>query len=574
MLSRRDSRVVPGARQGRLVRRARAGAEARLLTLCQEAWEFVLECDPIEASAVGGGSHDARLPNIAPDALDAAIARARQLLTHARAIPLDELSSRGRVTRTVLIAQLEAVIDRAELREHAWLVDPIWGPQIWLPHLGRTTQLRTVEDTARYIARLQSVGPYLDQHVANLRQGAAQGLIAPSTHITRVIRQIDELLAIPLECDALVVADLSHAAKNVVRAVVRPALARYREFLAKELLPRGRLAFGLGALPGGGAMYDAQVRRHTTQTMTAAQLMECGTRELERVLHETRALVARLLPGKDFDNVRRILGQPPYVFSTRDAVENAARAAIDRARGRLAAAFRQMPVAPLDIARIQPHAESDAPDGFYQPADRDKTRSAVYYVNTHRPETRARYTAEALAFHEAIPGHHLQIAFAYDLEDVPDIQRHAAPLGFLEGWAVYAERLADELDLYSGEIDRLGMMALDLWRTARLVVDPAIHVLGWDRDRAVAFLLANTLTTSECAARDVDRYACWPAQGLAYKVGQLTILELRAETQRRLGARFDVREFHEQVLGNGAVPLGVLKDEIDRFCRSKQESTP
>jgi uncharacterized protein (DUF885 family) len=278
------------------------------------------------------------------------------------------------------------------------------------------------------------------------------------------------------------------------------------------------------------------------------------------------ALGRRVFGTDDFAAIQaRLRGDRALYFDTREEIEAKARQALERAQASLPAWLGRPPRTPCVVKRVEPFEEKDTYIGYYRQPAVDGSRPGAYHVNTYAPKTRPRFEAEVLAFHEAIPGHHVQIAIAQELVGIPEFRRHLGVTAFVEGWALYTERLADELGLYSGDVDRLGMLSFDAWRASRLVVDTGIHSLGWSRARAIAYMRENTFLADNNIDNEVDRYIDWPGQALAYKLGQREVLALRREAERRLGARFDLRAFHDVLLGNGAVSLAVLKDVVARW---------
>jgi uncharacterized protein (DUF885 family) len=319
-------------------------------------------------------------------------------------------------------------------------------------------------------------------------------------------------------------------------------------------------------MPNGAECYRARIRRHTSRDDAPQRIHELGLSEMARIRAEMETLSAVLFPGKKLEDVLTMLRDDmKYGFTTRDEVERAAVTAVERARARLPEVFSVLPKAPVVVERLEAHAEKDSPMAYYRHASLDGKRPGAYLVNTYMPEERPRYTAEVLAFHEAVPGHHLQVSIAQELEGLPDFQKNAGTTAFVEGWALYTERLCDEMGLYSGDLDRLGMLSFDAWRAARLVVDTGMHSLGWTRQQAIDYMVANTASTVPDITNEIDRYITWGGQALAYKIGQVEILRLRERAKRELGDAFDLREFHRRVLRNGAVPLGVLAEEIERW---------
>ncbi len=260
-------------------------------------------------------------------------------------------------------------------------------------------------------------------------------------------------------------------------------------------------------------------------------------------------------PGRWTTSIAALREDPALGFATRDEVYRSAVTALERAQAAVPSWFGRLPAARCEVVRMGPHEEEHGTIAYYRGPAPDGSRPGQFYINTAEPRTRRRYEAEALAYHEAVPGHHLQIAIGQELDGLPEFRRHLGPTAFFEGWGLYTERLADEMGLYTGDLDRIGVLSFDAWRAARLVVDTGMHALGWSRDRAIAFMADHTALASNNIANEVDRYIGLPGQALAYKTGQLEMLRLRGAARARLGARFDIRDFHDALLGQGAIPL-------------------
>jgi uncharacterized protein (DUF885 family) len=307
------------------------------------------------------------------------------------------------------------------------------------------------------------------------------------------------------------------------------------------------------------------IRAHTSLEISPKELHEIGRREVKKIRDEMALLGEKVFATPDWDViVGRLRSDPSMHFANRDGVEAKAREALKRAAEAMPKAFGVLPRAECVVKRMEEYEEEDSTIAYYREPTPDGSRPGAYFINTYQPETRPRYEAEALAFHEAIPGHHLQIAIAQELEGVPDFRRHQGFTAFVEGWALYSERLADEMGLYTSDVDRMGMLSYDAWRACRLVVDTGMHALGWSRQQAIDYMVGNTALAENNIANEVDRYITWPGQALAYKVGQLEILRLRQETEKALGDRFDLRWFHDRVLENGAVSLAILREHLEK----------
>jgi uncharacterized protein (DUF885 family) len=547
--------------------------------LADRYWEEHLRDDPLKATEVGDRRFDDRLPDLHPEA----VARRRQRLVDlaGRVADLDAsgLNEAEATTHDALSHELQsdlALID-ADLSRHT--VSPGGGPQVELLSLADYQAADTPQAREAMLARWHAMGPWIDDHVANLERGLRDGAVGVRMLVSRTISQLDELLARPdLDWPLLGPAEqpdldpgerdaFGRGLLDAVTRTVHPAFARYRDFLARRIAPaaRGDDRPGLMHVPGGEAAYAALARAHTTTPLTPGEIHEIGLREIDRIDAELRSLgAAQLGTGSLPETLDRLRGDPALHFRTREEVAGVAQASLDRANAAVPAWFGRLPSTPCAVVPMLPHEEEHSTIAYYRDPALDGSRPGRYYINTSAAETRPRYEAEALAFHESVPGHHLQVALAQELSDLPAFRRHGRATAYVEGWGLYAERLAHEMGLYSGELDLFGIASFDAWRASRLVVDTGMHALGWTRDQAMGFMLQHTALAPNNIANEVDRYIAWPGQALAYKIGQLELLRLRAEARERLGDRLDIRAFHDAVLTAGPLPLSTLRRVVER----------
>jgi uncharacterized protein (DUF885 family) len=546
-----------------------------LRPLADAFWEDVVRDHPAWATVLGDHRYDDRLANISPAAIAAAVARDRATLDAARAIDPTGLAPRERVTRQMLIDVLEGLIAVTETGVHEWAVDPQGGPQTVFPDLVEFQVVTTPEDGRNLIARWRAMGPHLDQAIANLRRALADGRLEVDKPVERVIDELRGIEAHPVADWRLAEPakaphedwpprDLAAFRAGVLAAVgevVIPAFRRYREVLEHEILPAARPSTqpGLQHVPGGAEAYRAHIRYHTSLDLDPVDVHETGRREIARIDAAFVELGGRLLGTTDLASTLAALRTDPALrFSTADEVFDTAQRSLERAQAETPKWFGRLPKAACEVVRIPEHSEVHQTIAYYAWPALDGSRPGRYYINLYAPETRPRYEAECLAFHEAVPGHHLQIAIGQELDGLPAFQRLLGATAFVEGWGLYTERLSEEMGLYSGELDRFGILSFDAWRAGRLVVDTGMHALGWTRQEAIDYLHDHTALGDNNIENEVDRYITSPAQALAYKIGQLEILRLRAEAEARLGTRFDIRDFHDVVLGNGAISLPTL----------------
>jgi len=553
-----------------------------LAALAAEYWDHHLETHPIEATVLGDRRFDDRVPDVTPPARARDATWLEAMRARVRGVDPAALAAPDRVTRAALLGELENDLAWNACALEEWSADPMDGPQVALQNLGELQPVATVAQAHAMVARWQRLGGLIDEIAANHRRSLTAGKVSPRRVLERVIGQLDSLLATPdpgwaiLRPIAVAHTDWPNAEQawfraELPRAVatsIRPAFQRFRDLLANESLPRARDGehVGLAAVPGGRECYAKLIQVHTSLPASADELHRFGVEEVARVREQMRTLGQTVLRTNDLAEIqRRLRTDPALFFSSAQQIEDKARAALGRAQAAMPRWFGTLPRVTCVVKRVEPYEEKDTTIAYYREPAIDGSRAGTYYVNTYAPTTRPLYEAEVLAFHESVPGHHTQIALAAELGGVPEFRKHAGVTAFVEGWALYTERLADEMGLYSGDLDRMGMLSFDAWRASRLVVDTGMHAMGWGRQRAVDYMLENTALTPNNIDNEVDRYIATPAQALAYKVGQREILRLRAEAERRLARRFDIRAFHDVLLQNGGLSLPVLRAEVEAW---------
>ena len=555
-------------------------ARTRLLDIARRYWEERLAADPVYATALGDRRFDHALRDDTPDAIARERARVATLLEEAHAVVPEELADADRLTLTALKADARGVLDYLDAGLEAWAVDPLAGPQVQFFNIESFQPVRTPDEGRAMVERWRAMGAWFDSHAAVLRDEVSAGRVAVRDPVEKVIDQVEFLLGQPVDDWTLLkplrvdrpdwtdaqrtafAADLTEA----VRDVVRPALERYHGALRDEVLPRARPSDspGLVHIAGGSDAYRRLIRFHTSLDVSPEELHATGLAEVERINAEMLELGGSVLGEDDRAAIlHRLRTDPALYFATPDEVQRKAEESLARATAAIPDWFGRLPRAACEVVPVPEHEAKHSTIAYYRQPAADGSRPGEYYINTSEPESRPRYEAEALAYHEAIPGHHLQLAIAQELTELPDFRRFAGVTAFIEGWGLYTERLSDEMGLYSSDLDRIGILSFDAWRACRLVVDSGMHALGWTRRQAIEYLLANTALAENNIVNEVDRYITWPAQAVAYKTGQLEILRLRDEAGSRLGGGFDIRAFHDAVLGNGALPLAALREVVE-----------
>ena len=538
--------------------------------------------EPIFATALGDRRFDGRLADISPEGRSRIKKQYQTVVSLSNAIPQRGLSDADLLTRTALIFDSGSALDYYSCDLEDWIVDPLQGFQVELMSLESFQPVRTVEEGLAMVQRWRAIGPFIDRHIANLRTGAEGGRIAVRVGVEKVIDELQDLVAKPDDGWALLRPltvehgdwskgereSFREGLQKAVRESARPGFERYLKFLISEILPNARPQGkpGIMHVPGGAGAYAKLIHVHTSLDLTPEELHQTGLREVARINKEMEALGEKVFGVSDRKEIlKRLRTDPSLYFSTRDEVAAKAETALARANASTSRWFGRLPRTLCEVVRMEEHEEKHSTIAYYRPPAADGSRPGRYYINTFAPETRPKYEAEALAYHESVPGHHLQVAIAQELEGIPEFRKNSGVTAFVEGWGLYSERLAEEMGLYSSDLDRIGILSYDAWRACRLVVDTGMHAMGWTREQAIDFMLENTALAKNNIINEVDRYITWPGQALAYKTGQLEIIKLRREAEARLGARFDVRKFHDVLLGNGALPLTALRQTIGNY---------
>lgn len=463
--------------------------------------------------------------------------------------------------KQALDSSFENRVCEAEL----WNVDQMGG---WQTLYGQLAQMQPIDSPQlqeQALARFRGIALYVDREIANLREGLRQGYSAPTGNVQKVIAQMDGFAApsspyfSPAERTSA--APFASTWREMVTTVIVPAFRKYGAFLRDEYLPRARETVAVSALPNGGACYRARLYDMTTLRLTPDDVHRTGLEELERIKKEERAIAGRLFRTADLDAAFAALDAPDRKWQDRDAVIAHARAAAARAAGAMPGYFGRLPKTAVIVSPV-PAVEEPTTSDRYLPGTVDGKRPGEYQANLGRWVGLRKGDLEAVVFHETIPGHHLQVMLSLERPGAHLITKLVSASAFTEGWGLYAERLADEMQLYGGDVDRLGMWQSRAFRAARLVVDTGLHAFGWPRQRAIDFMMALHLGSHEEIASEVDRYIIWPGQATAYMTGALEIERLRDETQERLGDRFDLRRFHDTVLEDGALPLPMLREKL------------
>ena len=564
----------------------RPDARATLTDIAADYWTEQMRHAPTWATSLGDRSRDGALGRASGSEEDRHIRSLRGFAGRLGQVDRKELTTDDQITAEMLAFVLKRDVETNEAcRPRLWVVDQLSGPQTTFPELPNIHTVATAKQGRDLLARYLQVDEYFRDVIAGLREGLSAGLVAPRINVERVIRQLREMLATPVALGpfiAPVFAAVEGAAMPkglgepwkaqmlaAVEQSVNGGLRAYATFLEGEILPRARQDVGVNALSIGATCYAASIRAETGVELTPDQVFALGESEVARIENEMAALV-KTGGGELSAYLKSISARQDQYLPDAASLLDYNRELMARAMRALPRAFGNLPKTVIEVKAIEGFRDKDAPAAYYYQAPQDASRPAYYYVNTNRPDTRLLYKMPALAFHEAVPGHHLQISLSNENMSLPAFQREMGLTAFVEGWGLYAEGLADELGLYRTPDEKLGQLSYEMWRAVRLVVDSGLHAKGWTRQRAIDYLVAHTGHRVEEATNEIDRYITWPGQALAYKIGELEIRKLRARAHKALGEKFDLREFHDTLLGHGAVTLETAGHLVDGWVAKRK----
>lgn len=565
-------------------------ADLGLRSLLNDQWEDAMRRSPTWATSLGDHRYDSLMPATGPEANTRAIAARTGFLARAHALTLTTPATESdRLTFALFTEKLETDEATDICHTEQWELSARSSPIVDINGLAEAMDIKTPQDAQNYLARLHASPVYLDGAIANLRAGIAAGRTPTEASARLALKQVNDQLE--LANDGWSVAapgraphpDWSDADRAALHLGVdtaipelRAAYARFRDFLVNEELPAARPEShaGLLYLPDGDACYKALIRSETTLPLDPADVHQTGLDALASIHAEMLTLGKNLFGTTDLPSLlKRLRTDPSLYFTTGAEIQAAAESCLARSTAAIPRFFGRLPKASCTVKPIPDYEAPYTYIAYYNPMvpgapGEAAERGGEFRINLSSPTTRARFEMEVLTWHESIPGHHLQIAIAQELPEMPAFRKNLENTAFTEGWALYTERLADEMGLYTGDLDRMGMLSFDAWRATRLVVDTGIHAQGWTREQAQEFMLDNTALAPNNIANEVDRYITWPGQACAYKIGQIEIWKLRHEAEQKLGPKFDLKTFHDVVLAQGSVTLPVLRQQVEAWVGS------
>ncbi|MFP5373947.1 MAG: DUF885 domain-containing protein [Gammaproteobacteria bacterium] len=568
-----------------------AAAKAqRLDRLYEQYWEELLERNPLQATFQGDPRYNDRLPNfLTAEHRERSEDFTRKWLARIEAVGPQGLTGQDLLSYQIFVRNAKDALEGTRFPGWKQPINQFYNLASTVVQLGSGTSaqpFKTVKDYDNWRKRAANIPPIFDQAIANMRIGMADGVVQPRPLMEKVIPQLDALIKpraedtlfwmpirnMPADIPAADKARITAEYRTMIEAELLPAYRELRAFIADEYMPATRTTHGMAALPDGKAWYAYNARNSTTTDLTPDQIHRIGLDEVARIhgLIKTEVMDEVGFKGSLQEFFDFMESDPRFQFESEEALLAYYRSLEDKVNVHVPKLFSLTPKAGFEIRPVEPFRAQSAAGGSYMRPSEDGSRPGVFYVNTYDLPSRQTWDAEDLFLHEAIPGHHFQLALQQELTGLPKFRRFGGETAFSEGWGLYSESLGKDLGLYTDPYNYFGYLQNELWRAIRLVVDTGLHSKGWTREQVIAYMLENSATAETPAISEAERYMAIPGQALAYKIGELKIQELRAKAEAELGPRFDIREFHAEVLKDGSVPLDVLEDKIERWIKSQK----
>ena len=554
--------------------------------LVDEMWEFSLKEYPLNATSYGDHRFNDRLRQLSLADCERRIEAVKGFIGRLKEIDREQLSESDRINYDILLRIKAEEVTEYEFGDHLMPITQRHGFHITFPELPKDVPLDSLEDYENYLSRLRAFGDFADGHIELMREGIARERSLPAvamegwetsvdTHIVDQPQQsllYEPFLEFPVGVSEKEHQRLREAAVAAISESIVPTYERFRKFMTEEYVPAMRDSVGISAVPGGREYYRHRVRKYTTLDVTPEQVHQTGLAEVKRIRGEMDKIIKQVKFDGDFAAFTEFLREDPQFYAeTKEELLKEVSFTLKSMDGKLPDMFGRLPRTPYGLKEIPDYIAPRTTSAYYQRPSGDGTRAGFFFINTYNLKSRPLYMMEALSLHEAVPGHHLQLALQQEIEDMPNFRRFNGFTVFVEGWALYSERLGLEAGFYEDPYSDFGRLTMEIWRACRLVVDTGIHYFGWTRPQAIEFLRDNSAMSMHNIQAEVDRYITWPGQALAYKTGEMKIRELRAQAETELGENFDLRGFHDVVLGSGAVPLDILEANVSDWVQSKKE---
>ena len=542
-------------------------------------WGFILKEYPLSATYLGDHRYDGLLEDASENAFYRRVGQSKKYLDQLRSIKKPSLKP-DLLNYELFERELEDNLEAAKFRPYLTPMTQQSGLQIDIPELVTYHPFMSLSDFKNFSSRLRALPRLVDQVIQSMRTGIQARIVLARVTAEKIVPQLEANIVrdpkkldlyksvenLPPGIDSNEAHRLKSDVDEAIQQSVVPAFEKLLFFFKEEYLPACRTDVGIWSLPDGNERYGYMVRHYTTTSLSPDEIHDLGLKELSRIHREMREIVDQIgFKGSLQDFISSLRRNRSLYNTSADELLEGFKKILQKMDEKLPSLFGRLPKAKYGFREIEAFRAEAAPDAYYYRPPEDGSRPAYFYVNTFRPEQRPKYTMEVLAYHEAVPGHHLQLAIQQELTNLPKFRRHGGYTAFIEGWGLYSEELPRLVGFYKDALSDFGRLSFDAWRAARLVVDTGIHHKRWTRERAIQFFLENTALSELNIASEVDRYIAWPGQALAYKIGQLKISELRDRAEKVLGPRFDIRRFHDELLGDGALALDVLEGKMQNW---------
>jgi uncharacterized protein (DUF885 family) len=563
-----------------------AARRVELRDALEQEWQYTLRTNPELATGIGDPRYNDRWSDYSAAAQEQQTEHAREEIRVFETIDTTGFPEQEVLNKTLMLRQLREAVEEARFKDWEMPVDQMNGIQLGIPGLMTQMPLKTVKDYENYVARLHGIPQVLDQVTANMRQGMADHLMPPRYLLEKVAVQTEDIATKPLttspfaeplqkfpkEFSPADQARLTLAIQGAIHNEVDPAYAKFAAFVKNEYAPAGRTDPGVWALPDGAARYRFAVREQTTTDLTPEQIHAMGVRQVA----EIEADMLKLAQSQGYQDLKsfndHIRHDPDLYGKSGQQFFDLYKHYAEQMEAKLPDLFGHLPRTKLEVIPMEAYREPSAPPADYSPGAADGSRPGYINVNEYDPTHRLVLNVEAIAYHEGVPGHHMQFSIAQELTGIPEFRKFSGYNAYSEGWAFYAERLGKEVGFYQDPYSEYGRLENEMWRSVRLVVDTGVHSQHWTRQQMVDYFHDHTAMDDTNIASEVDRYIAWPGQALAYKMGQMKILELRERAKRELGVKFDIRKFHDAVLGEGPLPLDVLDQQITSWIAEQKRA--
>ena len=554
--------------------------DIRFLEIVDSEWQRSIDENPLYASYMGDKSSNQDWPDLSEKSLRIRQKKTRDVLEKIKNIDTEKLSEENKLNHRLFLYNYERSVRGQQFDSHLLVFGQRGGIQ--LEHeTAESLGFMSRQDYLDWIARLEKLPNYIEQHITLAKLGIERNVTAPKILMERVARQIElQLVDEPTDSPFFNVfetipaniedrSEIREKAIQVISEDVIPAYHKFRDFFIDEYLPASRTTIGVSDLPNGKAWYENLARYHTSTELMPEEIHQIGLSEVKRIRTEMNKIIERVGWEGTFDEFLNFLRtDPQFYFETGEELLQAYLATSKKLDPKIVPLFKVLPRMPYGIKPIPIESAPDTTTAYYMRPSADGSRAGYYYVNLYKPEVRPKYEIEVLSVHEAVPGHHLQIALAMEIENIPNFRKYSGYTAYVEGWGLYSESLGYDMGLYQDPYSEFGALTYDMWRAVRLVVDTGMHYKGWSREQAIEFFKENAAKTEQDIINEVDRYLIMPGQALAYKIGQLKIMELKKKSKESLGEKYDIKEFHHVILGEGALPLDILEEKVDQYIEN------